>query len=178
MHTVTRTAAARAAARAQATRAAARDARSRRARWVRRFDGRRREARERRRHLLACLFACLLAPHVHTHTHTHTSRHITSGSATPTRERTRQGTHFFLFAYDRRGNALSLNSQFTGGVLKAACVGGPGDFRVRLYPFPRLFFHTILCEGPFVTLCPWWRETFSCRWSPWRRLPSSASSII
>ena len=41
--------------------------------------------------------------------------------------------HFFLFAYDRRGNALSLNSQFTGGVLKTACVGGPGDFRVRLY---------------------------------------------
>ena len=33
------------------------------------------------------------APHVHTHTHTRTSRHITSGSATPTRERSRQGNH-------------------------------------------------------------------------------------
>ena len=43
-------------------RAATRDARSRRAsaRGVRRFDGRRREARERRRHIQTCLLACLL----------------------------------------------------------------------------------------------------------------------
>ena len=59
------------------------------------------------------------APHVHTHTHTHTSRHITSGSATPMRERSRQGNHrlrdlhrlFASFSHFKSSQGVNRRSQ-------------------------------------------------------------------
>ena len=77
------------------------------------------------------------APHVHTHTHTRTSRHITSGSATPTRERSRQGNH----------RLRDLHR----------------PLRRRLRPLPPLLLHLPL---PVLRLCPFPVRTLLDRCTP------------